>query len=102
MIIVGGINVYPSEVERVLMEHPAVAMCAVISKPDPERGEVPIAVIVPKPNTQPDPREIIRFARERLANFKVPREVIFRSELPLSNTGKVLKRLLKKELELEA
>jgi long-chain acyl-CoA synthetase len=47
-------------------------------------------------------REIIRFARERLANFKVPREVIFRSELPLSNTGKVLKRLLKKELELEA
>jgi long-chain acyl-CoA synthetase len=102
MIIVGGINVYPSEVERVLMEHPAVAMCAVIGKPDPERGEVPIAVIVPKPNTQPDPREIIRFARERLANFKVPREVIFRSELPLSNTGKVLKRLLKKELELEA
>jgi long-chain acyl-CoA synthetase len=102
MIIVGGINVYPSEVERVLMEHPAVAMCAVIGKPDPERGEVPIAVIVPKPDTQPDPREIIRFARERLANFKVPREVIFRSELPLSNTGKVLKRLLKKELELEA
>jgi long-chain acyl-CoA synthetase len=102
MLIVGGINVYPSEVERVLMEHPAVAMCAVIGKPDPERGEVPVAVIVPKPDTQPDPREIIRFARERLANFKVPREVIFRSELPLSNTGKVLKRLLKKELELEA
>ncbi|GIV07142.1 MAG: long-chain-fatty-acid--CoA ligase [Fimbriimonadales bacterium] len=102
MIIVGGINVYPSEVERVLMEHPAVAMCAVIGKPDPERGEVPIAVIVPKPDTKPDPREIIRFARERLANFKVPREVIFRSELPISNTGKVLKRLLKKELELES
>lgn len=102
MIIVGGINVYPSEVERVLMEHPAVAMCAVIGKPDPERGEIPIAVIVPKPDTQPDAREIIRFARERLANFKVPREVIFRSELPISNTGKVLKRLLKKELELES
>lgn len=102
MIIVGGINVYPSEVERVLMEHPAVAMCAVIGKPDPERGEVPIAVIVPKPDTQPDPREIIRFVRERLANFKVPREVIFRTELPMSNTGKVLKRLLKKELELES
>ncbi|MFN3690876.1 MAG: class I adenylate-forming enzyme family protein, partial [Fimbriimonadales bacterium] len=102
MIIVGGINVHPSEVERVLMEHPAVAMCAVIGKPDPERGEVPIAVIVPKPDAQPDPREIIRFARERLANFKVPREVIFRAELPMSNTGKVLKRLLKKELELES
>ncbi len=102
MIIVGGINVYPSEVERVLMEHPAVAMCAVIGKPDPERGEVPIAVVVPKPDAQPDPREIIRFARERLANFKVPREVIFRAELPMSNTGKVLKRLLKKELELES
>jgi acyl-CoA synthetase (AMP-forming)/AMP-acid ligase II len=76
--------------------------CAVIGKPDPERGEVPVAVIVPKPGTEPDPREILRFLRERLANFKVPREVIFRQELPRSGTGKVLKRLLKKELEMES
>lgn len=101
MIIVGGINVYPSEVENVLLQHPAVADCAVIGKPDPERGEVPVAVIIPKSGTEPDPREIMAFVRQRMANFKVPREVIFRQELPRSNTGKVLKRLLKKELELE-
>jgi long-chain acyl-CoA synthetase len=102
MIIVGGINVYPSEVENVLLQHPAVLDCAVIGKPEPERGEVPVAVIVPKPGTEPDPRAILRFLRERLANFKVPREVIFRQELPRSGTGKVLKRLLKKELEMES
>ncbi len=102
MIIVGGINVYPSEVEQVLMTHPAVQDCAVIGKPDPQRGEIPIAVVVPKPDAQPDEREIIRYLRERLADFKVPREVILREELPRSNTGKVLKRLLKKELELES
>lgn len=101
MIIVGGINVYPTEVENTLLQHPAVLDCAVVGKPDAERGEVPLAVIVPKPDTHPDPREILAFARQRMAVFKVPREVIFRQELPRSNTGKVLKRLLKKELDLE-
>lgn len=101
MIIVGGINVYPSEVENQLLQHPAVLDCAVIGKPDPERGEVPLAVIVPKPGADPDPREIMAFCRQRMAPFKVPREIIFRQDLPRSGTGKVLKRLLKKELELE-
>jgi long-chain acyl-CoA synthetase len=101
MIIVGGINVYPSEVENALLQHPVVMDVAVLGKPDAERGEIPIAVIVPKPGTEPDAHEIMAFCRHRMANYKAPREVIFRQELPRSGTGKVLKRLLKKELELE-
>ncbi|MGC8667759.1 MAG: long-chain-fatty-acid--CoA ligase [Chthonomonadales bacterium] len=101
MLIVGGINVYPREVEEVLFAHPAVADAAVIGAPDALRGETVIAVVVLKPGAQATSRDIIRFCRERLANYKVPRRVIFRDSLPRGGTGKVIKRLLRKELEME-
>jgi long-chain acyl-CoA synthetase len=101
MLIVGGINVYPREVEEVLYTHPAVADAAVIGAPDALRGEVPLAVVALKAGAQATAAELASFCRERLANFKVPRKVVFRESLPRSATGKILKRLLRKELDLE-
>jgi long-chain acyl-CoA synthetase len=101
MVIVGGLNVYPREVEEVLFTHPAVADAAVIGLPDPLRGEEVVAIIVLKPGQQATERELIQHCRLHLANYKVPRRVLFREALPRSGTGKVLKRLLRKELELE-
>jgi long-chain acyl-CoA synthetase len=101
MIIVGGLNVYPREVEEVLHTHPAVAEAAVVGEYDELRGEAPVAFVVLKPDAQATERELIRYCRERLANFKVPRRVEFRESLPKIGAGKVLKRLLRKEVEQE-
>jgi long-chain acyl-CoA synthetase len=102
MIIVGGINVYPREIEEVLYSHPAVADAAVIGMPDEKRGEMIVALIVLKTGATARASDITSYCRERLANFKVPRRVLWRESLPRSGTGKVLKRLLRKEMELGA
>jgi long-chain acyl-CoA synthetase len=101
MLIVSGLNVYPREVEEVLYSHAAVRDAAVIGAPDPLRGEEVVAVVVVRPDAQATDRELIHFCRERLANYKVPRKVIFRESLPVGGTGKVVKRLLRKEMEME-
>ncbi len=100
MVITGGLNVYPREIEEVLAAHPAVAMSAVIGVPNALRGEELLAIVVRKPGEVTE-RELITFCREKLANYKVPRRVLFRDTLPLGGSGKVVKRLLKKELEQE-
>lgn len=102
MIITAGMNVYPREVEEVLRTHAAVADAAVIGLPDALRGEEAVAVIVRKPDAEVSERELVTLCREKLANFKIPRRVLFRETLPYGSTGKVVKRLLKKELEMEA
>jgi long-chain acyl-CoA synthetase len=102
MLIVGGLNVYPREVEEVLYAHPAIADVAVIGAPDPLRGEEVVAIVTLKPGAQAADHELIAFCRRHVANFKAPRRVIFRDALPRSGTGKVLKRLLRKELDLES
>jgi len=101
MIIVGGLNVYPREIEEVLYTHPKIAEAAVIGVWDKLRGEAVHAVIALKPGEEATEREIIQHCREHLANFKVPRSVEFRESLPKSSTGKILKRMLRKEKELE-
>jgi len=89
MIIVGGMNVYPREVEEVLYTHPEVKEAAIIGINDELRGEVPKAIIALKdPNEKVEEREIINFCRERLANFKVPKVVEFRESLPKTTTGR--------------
>jgi long-chain acyl-CoA synthetase len=102
MIITAGFNVYPREVEEVLLTYPGIADAAVIGLPDAARGEEVVAVLVKKPDAAVNERDLLTYCRERLANFKVPRRVLFRETLPRGGTGKVVKRLLKKELELEA
>jgi acyl-CoA synthetase (AMP-forming)/AMP-acid ligase II len=95
MYICGGFNVYPAEIEQVLARHEGVAETAVVGMPDGRLGEVGKAYVVRRPGAVPDAAELIEFCRAALANFKVPREVEFRTELPRNPAGKVLKRLLR-------
>jgi long-chain acyl-CoA synthetase len=90
-------SVYPREIEDVLYEHPAVRLCAVVGKPDPDAGEVPKAFVVLKEGAVADEEQIMRFVEERVASYKRIRELELRKELPLSSAGKVLKRMLKEE-----
>ncbi|SCX40401.1 fatty-acyl-CoA synthase [Klenkia marina] len=91
MIISGGENVYPAEVESTMLELPEVQEVAVIGVPDAHWGEVGLAVVVPTPGTSPDPDAIRAALRERLAGFKVPKQVQFVTELPKTATGKIRK-----------
>ena len=97
MIIAGGFNIYPREVEDVLFTHPAVQEAAVCGVPDSYRGETVLAVIVLKPGMQATEEEIISYCRARLATFKAPRMVEFRDALPKTTVGKVLRRELAAE-----
>ncbi len=95
MIIVGGLNVYPREVEEVVYQHPKVAEAAVIGIKDGLRGETVKAFVVPKPGQTLEPKEIIHLCKEHLANYKCPREVEVMESLPKNAAGKILKRVLR-------
>jgi long-chain acyl-CoA synthetase len=95
MILRSGFNVYPRELEEVLLTHPAVAMAAVVGVPDPRVGEEVKAYIVRRPGTAITEEMLVDWAREQFASYKYPRVVEFRDSLPVSATGKVLKRELK-------
>jgi acyl-CoA synthetase (AMP-forming)/AMP-acid ligase II len=95
MIVSGGENIAGSEVERVLYEHPAVLEAAVVGRPDERWGEVPVAFVVLRDGQSAAPDELITHCRERLARFKVPKEVTFLQALPRNPSGKVLKRDLR-------
>ncbi len=95
MIVSGGENIYPIEVENALSGHPSVADIAVIGVPDPKWGESVKAVVVLKDGASLEPDELIAYARERLAGYKIPRSVDFATELPRNPSGKLLKRILR-------
>ena len=97
MIIAGGFNIYPREVEEVLYEHPAVQDAAVVGIPDAYRGETVKAYIVCKSDAAVSAEELDAWCRTRLASFKVPRQYEFRKELPKSIIGEVLRRKLLEE-----
>ncbi|MCU0588186.1 MAG: long-chain fatty acid--CoA ligase [Syntrophobacteraceae bacterium] len=97
MIIAGGYNVYPREIEEVLYEHPGVMDAVAIGIPDPYRGETVKAFVVPKPGESLTERELIDFCRTRLAPYKVPKVVELRQSLPKTNVGKVLRKELRRE-----
>jgi len=94
LILRGGANVYPAEVERVLAEHPAVAASAVLGRPDPRLGERVVAAVQLAPGASATPDELTAFARARLARYKVPEQLAFVAVLPRNAMGKVLKREL--------
>ncbi|HZG81008.1 MAG TPA: long-chain fatty acid--CoA ligase [Brevibacillus sp.] len=97
MIIAGGFNIYPREVEEVLFEHPAIQEAAVIGVPDPYRGETVKAFVVLKQGMEASEEELEKHCREKLAAYKIPRLYEFRSELPKTMVGKVLRRQLQEE-----
>jgi long-chain acyl-CoA synthetase len=96
MIITGGYNVYPAEIERVIATHPAVSMIAVESRPDPVRGELARACVVLRPGSTATETEIIEHCRPHLAPYKLPRSVAVVSDLPKTSTGKIMRRELRK------
>jgi long-chain acyl-CoA synthetase len=98
LIISGGVNIYPAEVDAVLLTHPAVGDAAVIGVPHDEWGEQVLAVVEPKHGVEPTREladELVAFCRERLAHYKCPRRVEFVDELPRQDNGKVYKRRLR-------
>lgn len=95
MIVSGGENVYPTEVENVLMTHPDVADVAVIGVPDPTWGEAVKAIVVPAAHASPGEADLIAYARDRLAGYKLPKSVSFADDLPRTPSGKILKRALR-------
>jgi len=97
MYICGGFNVYPAEVEQVLARLDGVAESVVIGVPDDRLGEVGKAYVLTRPGHALDEAAVLAFCRERLAGYKVPRQVVFRDDLPRNPSGKVLKRVLREE-----
>jgi acyl-CoA synthetase (AMP-forming)/AMP-acid ligase II len=96
MIVTGGENVYPAEVENAVFGHPAVADVAVIGVPDDKWGEAVKAVVVLKPGAEADEASIVAWAKERVANYKVPKSVDFVETIPRNPSGKILRRELRK------
>jgi len=95
MIITGGMNVYPAEIEAVLEQHPDVYEAAVFGIPSQEWGEAVHATVVPRPGASLSEQDVMSFSREHLAGYKTPRSVSFAEELPRTGSGKILKRVLR-------
>ena len=97
MILVSGFNVYPNEVEAVAATHPGILEAAAVAQPDEHSGEV-VALFVVRKDPSLTERAVIDFCRQSLAGYKVPKHVYFRSELPKTNVGKILRKALREEL----
>jgi len=97
LIISGGFNVYPAEIEGFINELPGVAESAVIGVPHPDFGEAVVAVVVAKAGAAPDPAALIGALKSKIANFKVPKRLFIASELPRNAMGKVQKNVLREQ-----
>jgi len=97
MILAGGFNIYPREIEEVLYQHPKVKEAVALGVPDAYRGETPKVYVVLKEGQSATEDEILAYCRENLAKYKVPTIVEFRKELPKTLVGKVLRRVLREE-----
>ncbi|MFD4839195.1 AMP-binding protein [Achromobacter sp. NPDC058515] len=97
MVISGGVNIYPAEIEHHLMQYPGVADCAVFGVPDAEFGERLLGLVQPAPQARLDPAEAMEWLSARIARYKVPRELLLREALPRDDNGKIAKRRLRAE-----
>lgn len=96
LILVHGLNVYPREIEEVIHQHPDVEECAVVGKPDPYRGEMPVVFVIPREGASLRSASVIAHCRKHLAEYKVPKQIFIMDELPRTPTGKILKRELRR------
>jgi fatty-acyl-CoA synthase len=101
MIVTGGINVFPAEIEAAIAQHPSVAEVAVIGVADRRWGEMVVGVVRPADDVPRDAAALEAFARERLAPYKVPKRWVFADELPITASGKVQKFLVRERVERE-
>jgi len=95
MLLVNGINVYPREIEELLYQFPGVKEAAVIGKPDPRKGEQPVAFLAANDGVALEEMALLQFMRRKLANYKVPRRIVILPALPRNATGKILKTKLR-------
>jgi long-chain acyl-CoA synthetase len=95
MLLVNGINVYPREVEEIIYQFPGIKEAAVVSKPDARKGEQPVAFVAADEHVKLEEKALIQFLRGKLADYKVPRQVIVLPQLPRNATGKILKTTLR-------
>jgi long-chain acyl-CoA synthetase len=104
LIITGGVNVYPAEVEAALIGHPAVGDVGVVGQPDDDWGEIVVAAVEPQPGVEPSPElenELIEWCRDRIAHYKCPRRVVFLDVLPRHDNGKLYKQQLREQLRAQ-
>jgi acyl-CoA synthetase (AMP-forming)/AMP-acid ligase II len=92
MLISGGVNIYPAELEAALLDHPAISAAAVVAMPDPQWGEVPAAFLVAR--TPVTVEEVTNFLAARLARYKLPKRIEFLADMPRTSSGKIAKREL--------
>lgn len=97
MLLVNGINVYPREIEEVLYQFAGVKEAAVIGVPDPRKGELPVAFVAPAEGVTLEEKAVLQFVRQNLADYKVPRQIVFMPALPRNPTGKILKTVLRQQ-----
>jgi acyl-CoA synthetase (AMP-forming)/AMP-acid ligase II len=96
MIISGGENIFPNDIEEVIYKHPAVEMAAVVGAPDPKWGEIVVAAVTLKSGCSVDEAELIAHCKKFLSSFKVPKRIDFRDRMPMSSFGKILRRDVRK------
>jgi acyl-CoA synthetase (AMP-forming)/AMP-acid ligase II len=96
MIISGGENIFPNDIEEVLYRHAAVEMAAVVGAPDPKWGEIVVAAVTLKPGSSVGEAELITHCKTFLSSFKVPKRIDFRDRMPMSSFGKILRRDVRK------
>jgi acyl-CoA synthetase (AMP-forming)/AMP-acid ligase II len=99
MIISGGENIYPAEIEKIIAGMPGVSQVAVIGQPDPKWGETPTALVVAQPGVKMDEKEVLQYCQGKMARYKLPKKVMFMDSLPLTPTGKVQKRILRQQMD---
>ena len=98
LILRGGFNIYPRDLEELISRHPAVAEVAVVGVPSERMGEEVVAVVVRNPDTDITEEELLAFCQERLAKYKTPRKVVFMEAMPRNGVGKILKKSLREQV----
>ena len=98
LILRGGFNIYPRDLEELISRHPAVAEVAVVGVPSERMGEEVVAVVVRNPDSELTEEELLAFCQERLAKYKTPRQVVFMDAMPRNGVGKILKKSLREQV----
>jgi acyl-CoA synthetase (AMP-forming)/AMP-acid ligase II len=99
MLLVNGINIYPREIEEILAQYPGVKEVAVVGVPDTRKGELPVAFVVAAEGQELDEKALVQHVRSKLADYKVPKKVVFLPGLPRNAAGKILKTALRAQAD---
>jgi long-chain acyl-CoA synthetase len=97
LIISSGFNIYPGEIEEILRQHPKVKDAAAVGVPDRIKGQTVVAVIALKPGVEADKQELLKYCKDNMPEYRLPRAILFKEEIPRDPAGKILRRMVKQE-----